>query len=76
MLGSELRLCRIIEKKGQLVVVGCEVAVPATQGVWKTIKIKRERELENPDWVQKCWLPFPSHCISEVTTLAWVFNKW
>lgn len=76
LLGSELRLCRIIEKKGQLVVVGCKVAVPATQGVWKTIKIKRERELENPDWVQKCWLPFPSHCISEVTTLAWVFNKW
>lgn len=44
MLGSELRLCRIIEKKGQLVVVGCEVAVPATQGVWKKTKIKRERE--------------------------------
>lgn len=50
MLGSELRLCRIVERKGQVVVVGCEVAVSATPGGWRKIKMRKEGELENPDW--------------------------
>lgn len=33
MLGSELKLCRTVERKGQLVVEGFEVAVLATREV-------------------------------------------
>lgn len=33
MLDSELKLCRTVERKGQLVVEGCEVAVLATREV-------------------------------------------
>ena len=38
--------------------------------------MRKEGELENLDWGSECWLPFPSYCISEVTSLAWAFNKW
>lgn len=55
MLGSELRLCRIAERKGQLVVVGYEVTVPATQGGWRQVKTGAG----NPDWGPEVLAAFP-----------------
>lgn len=65
VLGSELRLYRVVERKGQLVVVGVGLLCQEPRE-WKH---KNEGE-RTQTGVWKCGLLLPSYCISEVTSLA------